>query len=274
MTEFGLMCVVALERMAYLDAPKLTHALRAVLPHLQCRVTDREHDTDRSGVLVEIEGHDFAMVSVDGHLPQPEFASAIAPNPLWPGADDLMDSHEAFVIISASRPAQNPAMMRAQAVAVTRLAAVLCEVMPVIGVYVQGAAAAVPPQRVRQAIGDLNQNRWPADIWIGYDWRGQEMDGGGFHFGIRSKGAVPYIGCEVDIPPRHVRDKPEILNLLFRVMSDLLSRGRNIRDGEPVRLHRFTEAHHQVRFVSHGKVPVVALRELEEPVWGVANVST
>lgn len=273
MTEFGLMCVVALERMAYLDAVRTGRAIHALAPQQSIQVYDREHGPEESGVLVKLDGHEFALMSVDSRLPEPEFAAALAPNVFWPDSAAAMALHEAFVIITATEPAPDPGSARAQAVALTRLAGVLCEILPVLGFYWQGAAAAAPPQRVRQALGDLNQNKWPADLWIGYEFRGRDSEGGLFT-GVRSKGALPYIGVELDIPPRHVRDTAEILRYLYRALSDLLTRGRKIRDGEAVRMVDPREAWHQVRYISHGEVPIAALRELEEPIWGMANVST
>lgn len=273
MSEFGLTCVVALERMAYLDPVRMGRAIHALAPSRSVQVFDRGHSPGESGILVRFDGHAFAMMAIDGRLPEPEFSPALAANPFWPDAQSVMARHEAFVIVTAAEPATEPADNRAQAASLTRLAGVLSEVLPVLGFYWQGASAAVPPQRVRQAIGDLNQNKWPGDLWIGYEFRGRDTEGGLFT-GVRSKGALPYLGVEVDIPPRHVRDTAEILRYLYHAINDLLTRGRKIRDGEAVRMTNPREAWHQVRYVSHGEVPIVALRELEEPIWGMANVST
>lgn len=271
--ELGRIAIVALERMAFLDAVKLGQAMRGLAPQQKVDVQDRGHEPDQSGLLAHVDDHGFALVATEGRLPQPEFAEALAPSPYWPEAERVMKRHRAFVVIAATRPAATPAEARAQAVGLTRLAGAMTEILPVLGVYWQDASAAVPPQRVRQALGDLNQNKWPADLWIGYQYRARDADGGLFT-GIRSKGALPYLGCELDIPPRHVRDQTEIMNYLYRALADLLTRGRKIRDGEAVRMNDPREAWHQVRYVSHGAVPVVALRELEEPIWSFANVST
>ena len=271
--EFGLLCAVALERMVYLDSRRVKQALRTHLPGRPVEVLDRLHGADKSGLLVLLDGHKYGLMAVAGRLPEPEFAGALAENPLWPAAARTMRRHGAFLIISAAEPAKDTADVRAQAAMQTRLAAVLCTMLPVLGVYWPGAAAAVPPSRVRRAAEDLNQNKWPADLWIGYEFRGTDAEVGLF-VGIRSKGAAPYIGVEVEVPPRHVRDRVEAILYLDRAVADLLTRGHKIRDGEPVRMGRRNEAWHQVRYVSRGKIPIMALRELEEPIWGLASVSS
>ena len=272
--DLGLICAVPLERMVYLDARRLERALRAHAPGRPVQVLDRLQGADASGLLVILDGHHCAVMAVDGRLPEPEFAGALAENPLWPAAADRMRRHRAFIIVTLVEPPQDHADVRAQAATQTRLAAVLCELFPALGAYWPGAAAAVPPERVRRAVEGLNQNRWPADLWIGYEFRGTDADGGGLFVGIRSKGAARFIGAEVEVPPRHVRDRAEAILYLDRAVADLLTRGRRIRDGEPVRMGERNEAWHQVRYVSHGEVSVMALRELEEPIWGLANVST
>ena len=270
---FGLICAVALERMVYLDSKRVKRALRAHLPGRPVEVLDRLHGADRSGLLVILDGHQCAVMAVDGRLPEPEFAGAMAKNPLWPAAAETMRRHQAFLVITVVEPTEDLAHVRARAAMQTRLAAVLCEMLPVLGVYWPGAAAAAPPSRVRRAAEDLNQNKWPADLWIGYEFRGTDAEGGLF-VGIRSKGAAPYIGVEVEVPPRHVRDRVEAILYLDRAVADLLTRGHKIRDGEPVRMGHRKEAWHQVRYVSRGTIPIMALRELEEPIWGLASVSS
>lgn len=273
MSDFGLICAVALERMVYLDSRRVKRALRAHLPGRPVEVLDRLHGADKSGLLVILDGHKCVVMVVDGRLPEPEFAGALAENPLWPAAAATIRRHEAFVVISLVEPPASSADVRAQAAMQTRLAAVLCEMLPVLGVYWPGAASAAPPARVRRAADELNQNKWPADLWIGYEFRGTDAEVGLF-VGIRSKGAAPFIGVEVEVPPRHVRDRVEAILYLERAVADLLTRGHRIRDGEPVRMGRRNEAWHQVRYVSRGDVPIMALRELEEPIWGLAAVST
>lgn len=272
--DLGLMCAVALRRMAYLDPLRLGRAMRAMLPQSAVKVHDRGHTPQESALLVTVDGHDFAVMSVDGQLPEPEFAGAFAESEFWHDATEVMRQHEAFVILSGAVPPDGPLNARAQAAALTRLASVLIELMPVLGVYFQGAHSAVPPGRVRHATGDLFQNKWPADLWIDYVYRGTDSEGSALFTGIRSEGARRYLGIELEIPPRSVRSRAEIVDLLYRALSDLLTRGRTIRDGEAVRMIHPREAWHQARFVSHGDFAVMALRELEEPIWGAANVST
>lgn len=267
------MCAVAMERMAFLDHARLARAVHAILPHQPLKVVDRGHDPDESRLLVSLDGHRFAVVAVDGRLPEPEFSGALVESEFWKQAPEVMDRHRAFVLITGIEPPSEPAETRAQAASLTRLAGVMCEIFPVLGIYFRGAHSAVPPQRIRQAMGDLNENKWPADIWISYRFRGTDSEGTLFT-GIRSEGARPYLGIELEIPPRSVRDRAEIVRMLYRALSDLLTRGRSIRDGEAVRLDNPREAWHQVRFVSHGEYAVMALRELDEPIWGAANVST
>ena len=267
MDDLGLICAIALERMAYLDAARLERALAAMVPGQPVSVLDRLHDRQRSGLLVGLNGHDCAVMAVEGRLPEPEFAGALTPSPLWPEAAAAMARHEAFVILTAVRPAADYREACAQAAMQTRLAAVLCEMLPAVGAFWPGAAAAVPVGRVRQAVGDLNQNRWPADLWVGYEFRGRD----GLFIGIRSQGATRFIGVELEIPPRRVESEAEAVRYLYRALSDLLSRGRKVRDGEPVRMGGRREIWHQARYVTVGDAPIAALRELEEPIWGLAG---
>ena len=269
MDDLGQICAVALERMTYLDAGRLERALTATLPGQPVRVSDRLHDARQSGVLIDLNGHDCAVMAVDGRLPEPEFEGALSDSALWPQAAAAMARHEAFAILTMVRPARNHREACAQAAMQTRLAAVLCEILPALGAYWPGAAAAVPVRRIRQALGDLNQNKWPADLWIGHEIRGRD----GLFLGIRSTGAARFIGIELEIPPRRVDNEAEAVRYLHRALGDLLSRGRKIRDGEPVRMGE-REIWHQARFVDHGEVPTAALRELDEPIWGLATTCT
>ena len=56
MSDFGLICAVALERMVYLDSKRVKRALKAHLPGRPVEVLDRLHGSDTIGQAVRTEG--------------------------------------------------------------------------------------------------------------------------------------------------------------------------------------------------------------------------
>lgn len=237
MSEFGLMSFVALDHWEPLDAHSLGRALGAISPTSSFAAVEREAGVGEDALEVEVDGQQFLLIAMPGPLPEPDHRQALQNSLFWPSAASEMARHTAFVVITALDPETAHGLVRAQAVAMTRLAAAVAEEMPSLGLYWRGAEGAVPPGRLLLTPGEFASGKWPADIWIGYVFFGKDTPDDPL-IGVQTRGAAAYLGFEVEVPPMPVNpdDRKEPLRILFAAVGHLIAQGHTIRDGQQVQV--------------------------------------
>ncbi|MEM7507726.1 MAG: hypothetical protein AAF415_13370 [Pseudomonadota bacterium] len=234
MSDLGLICFVALDDWQPVEAPALRQALSYSAPNSSITLTPRDSE---DAILVSIDRQEFLVASMQGQIPEPEYSQAMRNSLFWPDAGAEMAQHTAFVAIAAVAPEDAHGLVRAQAVALTRLAAAVAEAAPSLGVYWRGAEGAVPPGRLLSAPSEIAAGKWPVDIWIGYVFYGQDT---GQHpmIGVQTRGAEAYLGFEIEVPPITVAsgDRKEPLRILFGAVGYLMAQGAQIRNGQQVQV--------------------------------------
>lgn len=233
MSQIGLLCLIGLSEMVDLRPAAVARAIGAASPRSSVAVEPRPCAADESAVAITLDNHPLVAVAIEGRMPEPELGQALRHSLFWSGAAAEMGRHTAFVALAAAEPARGHGLVRAQAVALTRAAAGLVELTPALGVYWRGAEAAVPPGRIAEAPGQIDQDRWPADVWIGYRHYGR-LDGAVPVLGVQSLGAAAYLGFELEVPPFACPDRAAPLRILWNAIGYLLARGDTLRDGQQV----------------------------------------
>lgn len=215
---------------------------------------------------ITIDGHDFALAVFEGPIPQVELDFAIKKSLFWRDAGLEMRAHKGFVTIAASHRQDRHGLARAQSIALTRLLAALVEVVPAIGVYWRGGETCSPPQRLADAPMQIARGKWPVDVWIGYQLFRKDAavaDDAPQVVGMQTRGAVAYLGFELEIPPFQVSELKEPLRILYNAAGYLMNYGDVIRDGQIVEVEGERRTSYQLHLGARGEPGLARLSVLE-----------
>jgi len=245
--EIGAMCLIALDEADDIFPRLLRRAFAHFAPRSLLGLS-RVHDAGATHAFTfEVDGNTIGAAVIDGQMPAPEWKVAAAHSLFWPDAMAAMSGHRGYIALGAEGRYTALGLARAQAVALTRLAAALMEVMPSQGLYWRGAETCAPPDRVARAAYGLGQGKWPVDLWVG--WTHFARDAATPEVvGLQTRGAKAYLGYELEVPPATVSDPKEPLRILFNTAGYLMDRGTIVVDGQWVevtgeRRTRFTLHH-------------------------------
>jgi hypothetical protein len=231
----GLMCMIGLGAPARLDAPAVHDALRESAPDSNITVTPRIADDGDGGLAVTIDRQDFAAVSLPGQMPTPVCEAALRGGIFWNDRRQMIETHRGFIAISAAEPALGHGLTRAQAAALTRLAAALARTTPALGLCWPSAGTAVSPERLAQSLEQIHGGVWPVDMWIGYRMLVSDPTGDSL-IGARTHGAVAYFGAEVELARFAAADPSEPLHILLNIVGYLMGHGAHLGDGQPIQV--------------------------------------
>jgi hypothetical protein len=241
MRDLGLICLIPLAEPARLDAAAVREALRRVAPRadvvIEQRPTDEgggDDDDSGGGLAVSIDRQDFAAVALAGRLPQEVYDGAMQSPVGWRGRAEALAGERAFVAAAAAEPVSGHGLARAQAIALTRLAAALAETLPALAVVWEPSRIAAPPERLARLPELMLQERWPVEIWVGYRLLRASPDDRG-SIGARSHGAATYFGSEIEVVPFPTDDPGEPLRIALGIVGHLMAHGSHIRDGQTIR---------------------------------------
>lgn len=244
MDDLGLTCFAALPEWEPPDPRTLRKALGRYAPQASVEIRPRLAEDGQAAVEVMLDRQSFLIVTMPGPLPREECDRAAANALFWPQAGQALAGHRAFVAIAAIGAEDRHGLVRAQAIAMTRLAAAVVHGMGALGLYWRGAEIAAPPGRVIDAVDELDRGKWPADLWVGYMFYGRDTAEAPV-IGAQTRGAAAYLGFEIEVPPIPVNpnDRKEPLRILFGATGFLLAMGHRIRDGQRVQIlgERVTE---------------------------------
>ncbi|MEM7671637.1 MAG: hypothetical protein AAF317_21370, partial [Pseudomonadota bacterium] len=230
MSDLGLTCLIALEDWDDLDPDLLVSAIQRLSPRSSATAYRVVADPGEDALMVSVDGHDFAVAVMTGQIPEPDLSDAMTQSVFWRDAASEIARHRAFSVLSAVERQVSLGLTRAQAIALTSLAAGVAECLPSLGLYWRGAEGLVPPSRLLSAQREIAQNYWPVDIWIGYSFY-RKGDGNEQLIGVQSRGALDYLGFEVEVPPLRIIDDDwkEPLRILFTTLAHLIALGQKIR---------------------------------------------
>jgi hypothetical protein len=187
------------------------------------------------GLAVRIDDQDYAVSAFAGQMPVEICAMVQAGGVFWAERGKALEEHRGFLAVSATEPARGHGLVRAQAVALTRLAAALGMKLAVLGIVWPAAATAAAAERLARAPEQIQTGMWPADMWIGFKLFGIKR-GNGELIGARSQGAAAYFGSEVEVVPFATKDQAEPLRILMNTVGHLMAHGPHLRDGQPMQV--------------------------------------
>lgn len=232
-SDLGLTCIIALDDAPEIVPSQLIRAMQFVAPRSSVKVRTRRIGDVEQSLILEVDQHVFACAVFSGRIPDPEFSFSLHKSIFWPDAAESMAQHGAYVVLSACDPESRHGLVRAQAVALTRLSASLAEILPSCGVLWNGSLISTSPQRLASAPMEIASGKWPVDVWIGYQFFGQE-DAERPFLGLQTRGAAAFLGFEMEVPPFYVDDRKEPVRILYNAVGYLMNYGDVIRDGQLV----------------------------------------
>ena len=229
----GFTCMVLLDEPSEVIASALKHAFGYAAPRSSIEIEDAFSANADQALRVSVDGHEIICAVFSHAMPEDEYDFAVDNSIFWLEAADRLYEHRAFVVMTAPERQTVHGLARAQAIAMTRLAAAMCEVMPACGVYWDSAGVMAKPEAVVRASNNIARDKWPVDLWIGwtvYAKRNTNMR----VLALRSRGAAPFLGFELRIPPFEATDDKEPMRLLMIATGHLLAHGSVIKDGQRV----------------------------------------
>ncbi|MEM9059914.1 MAG: hypothetical protein AAGD13_05585 [Pseudomonadota bacterium] len=259
--ELGLTCLIALDNAEEILPGQLRRAMAYVAPRSSLDIETGESPEAEQSFVFEIDRQVFGCGIYAGRIPDPELSVALNKSIFWKDAAESMASHSAFLAVSAASSANRHGLVRAQAVALTRLVAALAEVLPSSGILWHGSLICTSPQRIAAVPAEIAQGKWPADIWVGYQFLGTEDDERPF-LGLQTRGAAKYLGFEMEVPPFFVDDRKEPLRILYNAVGYLMNYGDVIKDGQLVEVEGERRTRYQIHLGVNGEPGLARLSVL------------
>ena len=250
--ELGLTCLIALDEPAEIMASPLRRAFAYAAPRSSLSIEARAPSGTEQAFVMSVDGHDFAVALFAGQMPLAEYSHAVEKSLFWQDAGAAVSQHRAFLAVTATGSEYAHGLVRAQAIALTRLAAALVEVLPASGVFWQVAGTLSPPERVARAPSEIDRGKWPVDIWIGWKMFGED-DPDQPVLGLVTRGADAFLGFELAVPPFAVTDKKEPLRILHAASAYLMNYGDVLRDGQKVEVIGERRTTYQLRMAPTGE---------------------
>lgn len=237
MTDLGLTCMIALDEPDGIFPDSLARTLHSLSPKTSVYARSVPGLDAESALMADVDGHQFVVAVMAGQIPEPDLTKALKQSLFWRDARSAISGHKAFAVLTAIENHTVLGLVRAQAIALTTLAAGVAECLPSQGLYWRGADGMVPPTRLLDAQREISRDYWPVDIWIGYSFYREDSDDG-LMIGVQSRGAVAYLGFEIEVPPIPIfeDDWKEPLRILFATIAHLIALGQKIRDGQHVQV--------------------------------------
>lgn len=260
--DLGQTCLIAMDSTEEIHASQLLRAMSFVAPRSEVSIEDAVQTDAVHSYLIRVDNQLFACAIYDGRLPEEEFAFALRKSIFWPDAAEAMASHHAFCVISGAELQERHGLIRAQAVALTRLAASLAEILPSCGVLWNGSLICSAPQRIAAAPAEIASGKWPVDVWIGYQFTGP-VPGDAAVLGVRTRGAAQFLGFEIEVPPFPVGDRKEPVRILYNAVGYLMNYGNVIRDGQLVEVQGERRTEYRLHLGANGKPGLARLSVLE-----------
>lgn len=260
-SELGLTCIIALDETADVIPSQLLRAMNFVAPRSSVKIRDSVARDDAQSMIVQVDQHMFACAMFTGRIPDPEYSFSLHKSIFWPDAAESMAQHQAYCVISACDSESRHGLVRAQAVALTRLCASLAEILPSSGVLWNGSLICTSPQRLAAAPMEIANGKWPVDVWVGYQFFGQE-DAERPFLGLQTRGAATYLGFEMEVPPFHVEDRKEPVRILYNAVGYLMNYGDVIKDGQLVEVQGERRTEYKLHLGANGEPGLARLTVL------------
>ncbi|MEM1345516.1 MAG: hypothetical protein AAGI34_13175 [Pseudomonadota bacterium] len=260
MAVLGQMCLIAVEEHRPPDLVALRRALARVVPAAPLAIERRVLDVERTGLVVTLDNVALVVHGAPQRIPEAVYSAAVAGNLFWPAAADAMARHTATFALGGIEAPASPGEARAQSGALTWLAAGLSLTVGGLGVHWEGTGAMTDPERLARAPSEIEIGAWPVDIWLGYETFAEEGRAGAqLRLGARTRGARPYLGCELELAPAPVAELIEPVRTLFDAARALVALGAAVEDGQVFETRSEPRRVWQVRFGRAGGQQAVGM---------------
>lgn len=229
--KLGATCLIALDSADEILPRLLRRTFAHIAPRSSLQIDDATDTTAEQALSFEIDGHRIGGAVFDSQMPSPDWQIAARNSVFWSEAQQFLSTHKGFIALGARGKPSTLGLARAQAVAVTRLAAALCESMPSQGLYWRNAEVCAAPEKVIRAADQINVGKWPLDLWLGWTHFSNQGDDPRA-FGLQTRGAAAFLGYELEVPPAPLNDPKEPLRVLLNAAGYLIDKGDTLKNGQ------------------------------------------
>ncbi|MFK7944959.1 MAG: hypothetical protein AB8B85_18900 [Paracoccaceae bacterium] len=258
MDPLGFTSLVLLDEAVDLLEGPLRRAFGVIAPKSSLTITPTEaYDSDQA-VRCAVDGHEIVCAIFKGQIPAEEYDRAAKNSIFWLDADAALADHRGYLVMAAAEKETAQGLVRAQAIAMTRLAAALCEAMPASGVFWTSGGVFSSPQAVIRATTNISRGRWPVDVWVGWQVFKKKLSNQNI-LAIRSRGAAEFLGFELQMPPFEATDNKEPMRILINTTAYLVGQGNIIPDGNTVIVKGERETRYSVRMGRGGQPGIAEL---------------
>lgn len=261
--RLGLGCFIALEEAVDIAPAALMRAFAETVPRSFLSVERRATGAEGAGLSAKVDGMAFAMLVAPHPLEPEQLLEAGYANVFWPEGPAEIAPHRAVIAIVGEERERGHGRVRAQAIALTKLAAAVAEITPSLGVYWPIAETLAAPERLPRAVRELGEGKWPVDLWIGYTFFGVDEPGEPLLVGVQSRGAVDYFGFEIEVPPFEVERRSEPIYILLGAAGYLMNFGDVIPDGQLVEVIGAKRTKYELHLGRGDQTGLAQLRVLE-----------
>lgn len=268
MDALGFTCLITLdEAVDILEAP-LRRAFACSAPRSTLEITPCASDDAAQAFMLDVDGHKVVCAMFEGAMPEEEYVHGAANSIFWLDATASLADHGAFLVLSAPTVETAHGLVRAQAIALTRLAAALCETLPASGLYWAPAGVFSTPEAVARAAGNINRGRWPVDVWVGWEVF-KDKQSNRRVFALRSRGAARFLGFELQMPPFEAIDNNEPMRILMTATAHLIGHGSILRDGQEVIVKGERKAEYRLKMGADGNPGIAELVVMDAENGGI-----
>lgn len=263
MDQLGFTSLVLLDEPEEILTRPLQRAFEAVAPKSALKMEPTEAFDAEQAFRCSVDGHEIVCAVYSGQIPLEEYDLAARNSIFWLDADTNLDHHRGYLVLAAVERETVLGLVRAQAIAMTRLAAALCEAMPAAGLFWNSGCVFTPPANVMRAAHNFSRGLWPVDIWVGWKLFKKKMSNQNI-LAIRSRGAADFLGFELQMPPFQATDNKEPMRILINTTAYLIGQGNVIPDGNKVVVKGERETQYTVKMGPAGQPGIAELKVIEE----------
>lgn len=263
MDQLGFTSLVLLDEPDEILEGPLLRAFETVAPKSALKLEPTEAFDAEQALRCNVDGHEIVCAVFSGQIPAQEYDHAARNSIFWLDADATLTHHRGYVVMAAVGQETALGLIRAQAIAMTRLAAALCEAMPASGLFWNSGCVFTPPANVMRAANNFTRGLWPVDIWVGWKVFKKKMSNQNI-LAIRSRGAADFLGYELQMPPFEATDNKEPMRILINTTAHLIGTGNAIPDGNKVIVKGERETMYSVRMGEAGQPGIAELKVIEE----------
>jgi len=194
-----------------------------------------------TSAMVSWGGAVYAVMSLDQPIPADTFETALRISYQLDGGEQLVEAHQAHLIVSPISGAKTTDQAIGNAIGVMRLSAALTGQAKVLGYYWSSAQVLTDPAGYAEALDRAQAalaahqagqpDAWsgvPLNLWLGMHLIPDQQAQG---YGVTSEGLRSFTGFEIAIAPYRV-EAAEVARHLFNITGYLLGSGARFNDGD------------------------------------------